>query len=97
VLLVLIPLHLVNQHFSGNNGLLTYNQVVAQLRNPVWFALETLLVATMLFHALAGIRAIMLDLGISGRREWLLNRGLIGVGVCMFAYGLVLTTFVVTR
>lgn len=97
LLLVLVPAHLIGQHFSGNQSPIAYAQVVAYLRRPISFALETLLVATVLFHALGGIRAILLDLGISGSRERSLNRGLIGIGVFLFVYGLVLTTFVVTR
>ncbi len=66
VLLVLfVGIHWVAQHYLAPGGLRTYEQVVAYVRQPVVFVLEALFLPTVVVHALLGIRALALDLGIS--------------------------------
>lgn len=95
LLVVLLTAHIVAQHFFGKEGVLAYQEVIAYLRNPVVFTLETAFAASVLFHALAGIRAILLDLDLSREQEHRVNVGLTVLGVVMFLYGLVLTLLVV--
>ena len=97
VLVVLVTLHMAAQHFSGQQGILGYGEVIAYLRNPVAFVVETVFAATVIFHALAGVRAILIDLGVSGEGERRLSLGLTVLGSAMFLYSLVLTLVVVTR
>ncbi len=97
LVIVLISLHLLAQHFTAPGGLLNYDAVVAHLRNPVVFLLETAFAGTVLFHAFAGVRAILLDLAPSQARERTINRVLVVLGVVLFLYGVVLTLNVVMR
>jgi len=97
LLVVLLTLHLVAQHFVGSEGVLSYQEVVAYLRNPLMLILETAFAATVLFHAFAGLRAILLDLGLSKAQERRVNVGLSVLGVALFLYGLVLTLSIATR
>ncbi len=97
LVIVLISLHLLAQHFTAPGGLLNYDAVVAHLRNPVVFLLETAFAGTVLFHAFAGVRAILLDLAPSQARERTINRVLVVLGVALFLYGVVLTLNVVMR
>jgi len=97
LLVVLLSLHIIAQHFAVPGGLLDYHEVVAHLRNPVIFVLETAFAGTVLFHAFAGARAILLDLAPSKAQERSINVILTTLGVGLFVYGLVLTLVVVTR
>jgi succinate dehydrogenase cytochrome b556 subunit len=97
LLVVLLSLHLIAQHFMAPGGVLEYNEVVAHLRNPIIFVLETAFAGSVLFHAFAGVRAILLDLGLSKTQERPINITLTVLGVGLFVYGLILTLATVTR
>ena len=43
LLLALLTVHMIAQHFVVEGGLRTYDQVIAWIRNPVVFAVEALL------------------------------------------------------
>lgn len=94
LLILLVGLHMVAQHFAEGD-LLSYEGVRAYLSNPWAFALESLFLVVVLFHALAGVRAILFDLGLSPEWERAVTMILIGVGVVLFAYAVALTGFVV--
>ncbi len=87
LLLVLLGSHMVAQHFVAEGGLRTYAQVVAYLRNPWVQVLEALFLVVVLVHAMLGVRAIVLDLGLSPRAQ----RGVEGVlallGLIALGYG----------
>ena len=87
VLLVVLGVHLVVNHFASG-GLLTYQQVVAYLSNPGVLALEILFLATVVFHALAGVRALVLDSGVSAKTAREVTIGLTVLGLLLFGYGL---------
>src|SRR5262245_12192694 len=57
LLLVLMTVHMVAQHFVAEGGLRTYADVVAWIGNPVVFTAEALLLVTVTVHAIAGIHA----------------------------------------
>jgi succinate dehydrogenase hydrophobic anchor subunit len=63
VLVVLIlGVHLIVNHLVNPDGLLTFQQVVVYLSNP-WVALmEGTFLVLAVFHALLGIRSVLLDL-----------------------------------
>jgi len=90
LLVVLLTVHIIAQHFTGSQGVLSYREVIAYLRNPAALALEIIFLACVLFHALGGVRAILLDLGLSEEQEHRVNVSLTVVGVVMFVYGVVL-------
>ncbi|MGQ9584138.1 MAG: hypothetical protein ACUVXG_01900 [Anaerolineae bacterium] len=90
VLVLLAGLHMLAQHFTAK-GLLTYQDVVAWLARPEIFVLETVFLGAVLAHALAGVRAVLVDLGLSqGVQRWV-SRMLVAVGLVLFAYAVILT------
>src|SRR5512132_3459860 len=88
LLLVLMTVHMVAQHFVVEGGLRTYADVVAWIRNPVVFAVEVLLVVTVTWHAIAGVHGVLLDLGLRGRVERVVARVLFDLAVVTILYGL---------
>jgi len=86
LLLVLMTVHMVAQHFVVEGGLRTYQDVVAWIRNPVVFAVEALLLLTATWHGLAGVHAVLLDLGLRGRADRIVARSLLGLAVVTVAY-----------
>jgi succinate dehydrogenase hydrophobic anchor subunit len=93
--LVLVTVHMVAHHFVVHEvgGLRTYRQVLAYVGNPVILVLEELLLATVTWHAMLGIRSVLFDLGLPTRWRRTVSRGVATVGVLTVAYGsfLVLT------
>ena len=88
LLLVLLTVHMVAQHFVVEGGLRTYDRVIAWIRNPVVFAVEALLLVCVTWHGIAGIHAVLLDLGLRGRVERIAARVLLDLGVVTVLYGL---------
>jgi succinate dehydrogenase hydrophobic anchor subunit len=88
LLLALLTVHMIAQHFVVEGGLRTYDQVIAWIRNPVVFAIETLLLVCVTWHGIAGIHAVLLDLGLRGRVERIAARVLLDLGVVTILYGL---------
>jgi len=95
-LVILVGLHFVANHFVAKGGLRDFAEVVAYLRDPFILVLELLFLLCVTTHALLGVRAIFLELGLSQRAERRLDLVLKIVGVLTVAYGLGVT-FVVIR
>ena len=91
VLVFLLGLHIIANHFLVKGGLRTFADVQAYLRSPVFLVLEVLFLVFVASHAMLGIRAILLDFGPSARVEKLLTRTLTIVGILTVGYGLWLT------
>ncbi|HEV2581674.1 MAG TPA: hypothetical protein VGT44_12545 [Ktedonobacteraceae bacterium] len=90
-LVFLLGLHIIANHFIAKGGLRNFADVLAYLRNPVFLVLETLFLVVVASHAMLGIRAILMDFGLSDRVEKLLSRALTVVGALTVGYGLWLT------
>ena len=88
LLLVLLTVHMVAQHFLVEGGLRTYDQVIAWIRNPLVFAVEALLLVCVTWHGIAGVHAVLLDLGLRGRTERIVARILGDVMIATILYGL---------
>ena len=94
-LVALLALHMIANHFIAKGGLRDLAAVVAYLRNPVILVLEILFLICVTTHALLGVRAILLDLGLSEKVEQLVTRILRWIGVLTIGYGLVVMWFVI--
>jgi succinate dehydrogenase / fumarate reductase membrane anchor subunit len=95
-LIVLLAVHMVANHFVVEGGLREYADVVAYLRNPLILIVEALFLVVVTAHAVLGLRAVVLDLGLSDRAEtWATRLGWLA-GALTVAYGLWLT-WVITR
>jgi succinate dehydrogenase hydrophobic anchor subunit len=94
-LVILLGLHFIANHFVAKGGLRDFAEVVVYLRNPVILCLEVLFLLCVTTHALLGVRAILLDFGLSEPAERRLNQVLKVVGVLTVAYGLGVTWMVI--
>ena len=97
LLIVLLGMHIVVQHFVVEGGLRDYQQVVAYLSNPFVFLLEVAFLITVTWHALLGVRAIILDLGLTPATERKLSTTLTVIGVMAVAYGIWLSATIVSQ
>jgi succinate dehydrogenase hydrophobic anchor subunit len=88
-LLVLVVVHLVAQHFvvDAPGGLRDYAQVLVYLRSPVIVVIESLFLVAVTWHAMLGVRSILLDLGLgdTGRRR--ASVAVTTLGVLTLGYG----------
>jgi len=94
-LVLLLGLHFIANHFIVKGGLRDFADVVSYLRNPIILVLEVLFLVVVTIHAMLGVRAIVMDFGISDRAEKRLGQALTVVGVLTVAYGLWLTWVIV--
>jgi len=87
-LLVFLGIHMFAQHFVADVGLRTYDDVISYMQNPLVFSVEVVFLIVVTIHALMGVRAIILDLGISDTADRRLKQGLIVLGIAMVGYGI---------
>jgi succinate dehydrogenase membrane anchor subunit len=94
-LVILLGLHFIANHFIAKGGLRDFADVVAYLRNPMILVLEVLFLLCVTSHALLGVRAILIDFGLSEPAEKRLSQALTLVGVLTVSYGLWLTWVII--
>ena len=94
-LLFLLGFHLIAQHFIVKGGLRDFADIVIYLRNPVVLVFEVLFLICVATHAMLGVRAILLDFGLSQPAERRVSQILTGVGIATVAYGLLITWAVI--
>jgi len=94
-LVILLGLHFIANHFIAKGGLRDFADVVAYLRNPVILVLEILFLLCVTSHALLGVRAILVDLGLSEQAEKRVSQALTLLGVLTVGYGLWMTWAVI--
>lgn len=63
-LTLLLSIHWIAQHYLASEGLSSYAEVVVFLQQPIVLILEITFLIVVSGHALIGIRAIMIDLGL---------------------------------
>jgi len=97
LLVILLFIHLLVNHFLGQTGLLTYADVVAYYRNPIIPVMEVLFLATVVTHSLIGLRGILLDLNPARRLLKVIDWGLILVGISAVSYGIWLILVIVSK
>lgn len=88
-LLVLVVVHLVAQHFVVDTpgGLRDHASVLAYLGNPVIVVIESLFLLAVTWHAMLGVRSILLDLGLGARGRRRVTVGVTVLGVVTLGYG----------
>jgi len=96
LLVILLFIHLLVNHFLGQTGLLTYADVVAYYRNPIIPIMEVLFLATVVTHSLIGLRGILLDLNPARRLLKVIDGGLILLGIGAITYGIWLVLAIVS-
>lgn len=96
LLIVLLAVHLVANHFIVPGGLQNYQDVVNYLSNPLIFALEIIFLTIVTAHALLGVRAILLDRGMHAAAVTRMDARLWTIGIVAIIYGLLLSILIIT-
>ncbi len=86
LLVVLLGVHIFAEHFMVKGGLRNYSQVVSYLSNPVVLAVESLFVVVLIWHAMLGLRAVLLDFGFGERGQSMISRGVVVLGLATAGY-----------
>jgi succinate dehydrogenase cytochrome b556 subunit len=86
LLLLLLGVHIVTQHFVVKGGLRDYAQVLSYLSNPAVLAVESLFVIVLIWHAMLGLRAILLDFGFGRRGQAVITWGVCALGAVTAGY-----------
>ncbi len=97
LVLVLVTLHMIANHFVVQGGLRDYQQVIDYITNPVILPLETLFLVVVSWHGLLGLRAVIFDFGLSARAERIVTRAFVIVWLVTIVYGAALLAVLVTR
>jgi len=97
LLLFLLGLHMVAHHFVAQGGLRTYLDVLSYVRNPFIVGWEATFLIVVTYHALAGLRAVLLDLGLNDTQERRLTYALAGLGAIIVVYGLWLVAYLASQ
>jgi succinate dehydrogenase hydrophobic anchor subunit len=89
-LLVLLTVHMIAHHFVVEDigGLRDYAKVLEYVSNPLIVGIEIVFLGTVTWHAMLGLRAVLLDFGGSRRFERSVNRGVTILGIATITYGL---------
>ncbi len=97
LVVTLLIVHLIVNHFTAPGGLLNYHEVAVYLSNP-WIALmESSFLVIVVTHALLGLRSIILDLKPSRAVMGFVNWGFSLLGVFSVVYGIWLIRVIVVR
>lgn len=86
LLLLLLGVHIVAQHFIVKGGLRDYAQVVSYLGNPLVMAVECAFVVVLIWHAMLGLRAVLLDFGFGPRGQAVITRAVVVGGLVTAGY-----------
>ncbi len=87
-LVLLLGLHWVAQHYLASGSLRSYAEIIAWLRHPWLLSLEITFLVVVTSHALLGLRAILLDLGLQPPLVRWLNAALLVAGMATIGYGI---------
>ncbi len=94
LVIVLLLIHFLVNHFLAPEGLLSHADVVAYYQNPVVMIMEALFLIFVVSHSLTGLRGIILDMNPSSGTMRILDTLMVIVGVVSVVYGVWLLTAV---
>jgi len=87
LLIVMLAIHLIFTHIL-NIGNLNYDSIGERLAHAGFTAVDVILLAAGIFHALNGLRMVLMDYWFTSRRNTLaLTVALWVVGIAAMAYG----------
>ena len=97
LVIVILIIHFIINHFIAQNGLLTWADVVNYYQNPIVPIMEIAFVALVVSHSLIGLRGIILDMnpsrGVITAVNWLFT----AAGVVSVGYGIWLIEVIVSK
>jgi len=91
LLVVLLGVHLIANHWIASQGLLGYEDVIRYFNAPGIAQMELLFLIVVTAHCLLGIHSILLDFNLSSHLKALFKWILIVIGVTTILYGFRLT------
>ena len=97
LLVALLLVHMIANHFVVPGGLQTYRDVIHYLSNPIIVVLEVAFLIVVSTHALLGVRSILFDTRLSPQSERRVSAFLAILGVIIVAYGIGLTALIASR
>ena len=97
LIVVILIIHFVANHFAAPNGLLTYADVVRYYHNPIIPLMEIGFVVFAVSHALIGLRGILLDLKPRPVFMRAINWLFAFIGVVAIGYGIWLILTITAR
>lgn len=86
LLVIYLFIHLWVLHYS-NTGKVTFDQILLRLQSPAFVVFDLMLLAIVIFHALNGVRIVIIDFGIGNRAQRALFWGLMLLGLALFLFG----------
>jgi len=97
LLLILLGLHMIAHHFVVKGGLRDYQEVMSYIGNPVIAAIELIFLVVVSYHAMLGLRSVLLDLGLGKSQEKWVTRSVTALGIIMVVYGVWLMSTLLSR
>jgi len=88
LIIVLILVHLVVNHYIGEGALLTWEDVVEYYANPLVVFMEITFLIVVVAHSLIGTRSIILDLNPARGKMKIIDWLLIILGSVSVIYGI---------
>ncbi|MBI2252921.1 MAG: hypothetical protein HYU63_09335 [Armatimonadetes bacterium] len=86
VLTAILILHFWVLHYTSK-GELTYDKVAFRISHPIWKAIDLLFLVLALYHGLNGLRAVLLDFGLSKSLEKFLFWSFSFLALILFLFG----------
>ena len=97
LVITLLFVHLIVNHFTAPHGLLDYHDVAVYLSNP-WIAfMEESFLVLVVSHSLLGLRSVVLDLNPARTVLQAINWIFALIGVSAVVYGIWLIQVIVSR
>lgn len=87
-LALLLGLHWTAQHYVVKGSLRSYADVILYLNNPVIFVIEMIFLIFVTVHALLGVRAILIDLGLPSKVQRIIDVSTWMLGIFTIIYGI---------
>lgn len=97
LLVLLLLLHMVAHHFVVEGGLRNFEQVVDYVANPAIFTITITFLVVVTIHAMLGVRAILMDLGLGRGAQRAANWLLVVASVAIIVYGVWLEIAIITQ
>ncbi len=81
---VFLGIHFWVLHFAVAGQKVDFARVADRLKNPWFIVVDLALLATVLYHGLNGVRAIVFDFGVGRRTQRILTGAFLALGIVVF-------------
>lgn len=88
LLIIFILAHFWVTHFAVPGEEITFRGVTARLQSPFFLVLDSLLLATAIYHGLNGVRNVIYDFNMNPAIKKTVAWVLLVIGIVTFVYGL---------